>query len=63
MQDDEDVPISETEPSRLIEGVDYYFENGLMVLTEVFLKKRRYCCGNKCRHCPYKWENVPDQSK
>ena len=37
-----------------IENEDYYFENGLMVLTEYFLKKRGYCCENNCRHCPYK---------
>jgi hypothetical protein len=38
---------------KFIEDVDYYFENGLMVLTERFLKRRGYCCGNNCRHCPY----------
>lgn len=38
---------------KLIEGVDYYLENGLMVLTARFLLKRGYCCGNGCRHCPY----------
>jgi len=37
----------------LVEGVDYYFDGGLMVLTERFLLKRGYCCGNGCRHCPY----------
>ncbi len=35
------------------EGLDYYFENGLMVLTAHFLKKRGYCCNNGCRNCPY----------
>ncbi|HMQ03053.1 MAG TPA: DUF5522 domain-containing protein [Pyrinomonadaceae bacterium] len=35
------------------EGTDYYFENGLMVLTAEFLLKRGYCCGSGCRHCPY----------
>lgn len=35
------------------EGADYYFENGLMVLTAEFLRKRGYCCGSDCRHCPY----------
>lgn len=40
-------------PKQLIEGVDYYFENGLMVLTAHFLRNRGYCCGNGCRHCPY----------
>jgi hypothetical protein len=43
----------ETKPEKFTEGVDYYFENGLMVLTAHFLKKRGYCCGNGCRHCPY----------
>jgi len=38
---------------------DYYFENGLMVMTEAFHLKRGYCCGSKCRHCPYEHENVP----
>jgi hypothetical protein len=37
----------------LIEGVDYYFENGLMVFTEYYLRERGYCCTNGCRHCPY----------
>lgn len=37
-----------------VEKLDYYYENGLMVLTAHFLKKRGYCCGNNCRHCPYK---------
>ena len=44
---------SPPENSKLVEGVDYYFENGLMVLTAHFLLKRGYCCGNGCRHCPY----------
>jgi len=43
----------ESKTEKLIEGIDFYFENGLMVLTEHFLKKRGYCCGNDCRHCPY----------
>lgn len=36
---------------------------GYMVFTEEFLRKRRACCGNGCRHCPYSQENVPGQSK
>lgn len=36
------------------EGKDYYYdEQGRMVLTAVFLKKRGFCCHNNCRHCPY----------
>ena len=37
----------------LTEGIDFYFEDGLMVLTEKFLRERGYCCENGCRHCPY----------
>ncbi len=36
------------------EGVDFYIENGLYVFTEKYLTERGYCCGNGCRHCPYK---------
>jgi hypothetical protein len=37
----------------LVEGLDYYFEGGLMVFTAHFLRRRGYCCANGCRHCPY----------
>lgn len=37
----------------LIEGEDYYFENGLMVLTARYLLRCGYCCEQGCRHCPY----------
>ncbi len=47
------------EPLPIDEGVDYYFEKGLMVLTEQFLRKRGCCCGSGCRHCPYGHVNVP----
>ncbi|HEY0429936.1 MAG TPA: DUF5522 domain-containing protein [Pyrinomonadaceae bacterium] len=43
---------------KFVEGVDFYFENGFMVLTEHFLKKRGYCCGNDCRHCPYSGNSI-----
>lgn len=26
---------------------------GLFVMTAGFLRKRNWCCGNGCRHCPY----------
>lgn len=42
-----------TKLEKFVENVDYYFDDGLMVLTELFLKKRGYCCANGCRHCPY----------
>jgi hypothetical protein len=37
----------------LVEGKDYYIENGLYVFTEQYLLKRGYCCQSGCRHCPY----------
>jgi hypothetical protein len=37
---------------------DFYWEDGRMVMTESYHKRRGYCCGNSCRHCPYNHENV-----
>ena len=52
----------ETNNEQPVEGRDFYFENGLFVLTEHFLLKRGYCCENGCRHCPYGFtsENKPE---
>ncbi|HEY6975395.1 MAG TPA: DUF5522 domain-containing protein [Chitinophagaceae bacterium] len=45
----------------LVENIDFYFnENGLMVLTESYLKERGYCCGSGCLHCPYNYQAVPE---
>jgi len=38
---------------RLKENRDYYTENGALVFTADYLKRRGYCCDNGCRHCPY----------
>lgn len=46
-------PKSPPKPEPLVEGVDFYWENGLFVFTELYHKKRGYCCGSGCRHCPY----------
>ena len=36
--------------TKLEEGKDYYFnEQGFMVLTEAYLLRRGYCCGNGCK--------------
>jgi hypothetical protein len=45
----------ETDDERevLTEGEDYYFEDGLMVLTARYHLRRGYCCEQGCRHCPY----------
>ena len=45
-----------------VENVDYYYKNGLMVLTAHFLKKRGYCCANGCRHCPYQNKNQDENT-
>ena len=42
-----------SERALLIEGEDYYLENGLMVLTAAYHLRRGYCCEQGCRHCPF----------
>jgi hypothetical protein len=41
-----------------IHQADYYYENGWLVMTEAYHLKRGFCCGSKCRHCPYEHKNV-----
>jgi hypothetical protein len=48
-----DAERADTDSTVLHEGFDYYFENGLMVFTSEFLRRRGYCCERGCRHCPY----------
>ncbi len=43
----------------LVEGIDYYVENGLYVFTAIFLLRRGYCCQSGCRHCPYGYTPEP----
>lgn len=52
MQDDNE-HLTEEEDQTFVEGLDFYFEDGLMVLTRRYLAGRGYCCTNGCRHCPY----------
>jgi len=59
--------ISDLNASQLpaLEPDDYYFnEQGLMVFTEKYHRKRGYCCKNGCKHCPYGYgpkQNKPKQ--
>ena len=46
--------------NNLVENVDYYYENGLMVFMKKYHLDRGYCCGNGCRNCPYFYENVAE---
>ena len=50
---DGDADSSARQDAELLEGLDYYVENGLLVFTAEFLRKRGYCCESGCRHCPY----------
>lgn len=40
--------------NKLMEEIDYYIEDGNYVFKPWFHLKRGSCCGNNCRHCPYK---------
>lgn len=42
------------QPQPVLAPEDFYFENGLLVFTAAYHLKRGYCCGNGCRHCPYR---------
>ncbi len=55
MSDESEETGEHTEPSstEILEGRDFYWENGLIVMTAEFLKRRGYCCDSGCRHCPY----------
>ena len=39
------------------EGLDFYYEGGLLVFTEHYLRARGYCCESGCRHCPWDFAN------
>ncbi len=43
----------------LVEGEDYYLEDGRLVFTAAYHRKRGYCCNSKCRHCPYRASGAP----
>lgn len=42
----------------LIEGEDFYMDGEYLVFTAAYHRKRGYCCGSRCRHCPYGYEAV-----
>jgi len=37
---------------------EFYWDKGKMVLTEIYHKRRGYCCNNGCRHCAYKNKKI-----
>ena len=48
---------------QLVEGEDYYWNGQLVVLTEAHHRKRGYCCGAGCRHCPFGYNAVPEPKR
>jgi hypothetical protein len=35
-------------------GDFYYTPEGYLVFTEQYHRRRGFCCGSGCRHCPWK---------
>ncbi|MBC7796187.1 MAG: hypothetical protein H7Z37_04850 [Pyrinomonadaceae bacterium] len=48
--------------SQLIEGEDFYWENGFLVMTAKYHLNRGHCCKSGCRHCPYR-KNAESEKK
>jgi len=40
----------------------YFNQEGFMVFTAEYLLARGYCCGNGCKHCPFDYKNVENQT-
>jgi hypothetical protein len=36
-----------------LEPEDFYSEGPNLVFTAAYHRKRGFCCGSGCRHCPY----------
>ncbi|HEY4117347.1 MAG TPA: DUF5522 domain-containing protein [Byssovorax sp.] len=45
---------------KLVEGVDYYVEEGKFVFRARYHRRRGHCCNSRCRHCPYGLGNPDD---
>eukprot|EP00522_Entomoneis_paludosa_P009763 CAMPEP_0172453442 /NCGR_PEP_ID=MMETSP1065-20121228/10761_1 /TAXON_ID=265537 /ORGANISM="Amphiprora paludosa, Strain CCMP125" /LENGTH=392 /DNA_ID=CAMNT_0013205623 /DNA_START=119 /DNA_END=1297 /DNA_ORIENTATION=+ len=54
------VDIEDLHQKSLLQGSTTYIDpsTGFTVFTELLHLKRGRCCGNRCRHCPFGWENV-----
>jgi hypothetical protein len=52
-QKEPDAERAEVTPQPLT-AEDFYYENGLMVFTAAYHRKRGYCCNSGCRHCPFR---------
>ena len=45
----------------MIEGDYYKTEEGYIVFTEQYLKRRGFCCKNGCKHCPFGYDPKTDR--
>ena len=41
--------------------IDFYEEDGTIIMTEAYHIRRGYCCQNGCRHCPYGFMEKSDE--
>lgn len=41
---------------------DFYVEQGRLVFTEAYHRKRGCCCHSGCRHCPWRDPDGPGRS-
>jgi len=59
-QEDDDLDVEELHRRACAAASTTYTDpaTGFTVFTELAHLQRGICCGNKCRHCPYGWENV-----
>ena len=48
-----EMPLTDDETPLLIEGIDFYVENGRWVFTAIYHLRRGKCCESGCRHCPF----------
>ncbi len=47
-------PLEESSATEYVEGQDYYMDGPYFVFTAAYHRKRGFCCGSDCRHCPYR---------
>ena len=48
-------------PEPVVEGEDFYMEGPYLVFTAAYHRRRGYCCGSGCRHCP--WRDDPEYER
>ena len=55
-----DEEINRLHEEACVAGKSYYIDplTSYRVMTRKVHLQRGYCCGSKCRHCPYNHENV-----